>query len=174
LNKELESFVASHTNSAWTPGARLWLARKAQLRSGYLAAMDHYQRVWDDVKGLSDDNARAMSVEAASGLAKLLALTGRMEELDLLEVEAKNYSNGHLGPGAWTWAQELRVWARKHPTESYKCGLYCLDTLGRLTQPGLFSRSGIVETASSTNGYRGGTGSRWQCGGLAPSHRLAQ
>jgi len=30
LNNELESFVAGHTNSAWTPSVRLWLGRNAQ------------------------------------------------------------------------------------------------------------------------------------------------
>src|SRR5947207_3406551 len=50
LNNELESFIASHTNSAWTPSVHLWLARGAQLRSGYSQAMDHYSQVWTTVR----------------------------------------------------------------------------------------------------------------------------
>ena len=53
----------------------------------------------------------------------------------------------------WGWAMEMRAWVRKHPTESFKCGLYCLDQLGRLTQPGQFLPKDITETESSTNGF---------------------
>src|SRR6266576_2404767 len=76
LNTELEGFVASHTNSAWGPGVRLWLARNAQLRSSYLRAMDHYEQAWATVRGLSGIPARQMGCEALGGLATSLALAG--------------------------------------------------------------------------------------------------
>src|ERR1022692_614710 len=82
LNNELESFVASHTNSTLTPGVRLELARNAQLRSGYLRAMDHYGRAWDSVKSSTNAVSRGVAMEALGGAAKLLALTGRMNDLD--------------------------------------------------------------------------------------------
>jgi len=152
LNNELESFAASHTNSAWTPGVRLWLARNAQLRSGYLRAMDHYSQVWTTVRGLTNVVAAQMAHEAGGGLAKLLALTGRITEYDALEAECIQSGKKPAG-GEWGWAVEIRAWARKHPTDAYKCGLHSLDQLGRLTQLGQFRPKDIVETESSLNGF---------------------
>ena len=40
LNNELESFLTNHTNSAYGPSVRLFLARVYQLRAGYSEAMD--------------------------------------------------------------------------------------------------------------------------------------
>ena len=150
---ELESFLTKHTNSAYGPDLRLTLARLYRLRSAYAAAMNHYQLAWDVVKGSPDPTADQMAREAAGGLATMLALTGRMNELDALEVEAKSLINGGPGGMEWGWAKEMRTWARKYPTEAYKCGLYCLDQLGWLTQPGQFVPKDIVETASSPNGF---------------------
>jgi hypothetical protein len=148
----LESFVAGHTNSAWAPGIRAWLARNAELRSGYTTALDHYGRVWDAVKGSNDRTALGLASDAAVHLARLLALTGRMEELDTLEAETSAIAGRQVPPTLWSWAHEMRLWARKHPNEAYKCGLYCLDQLGRIAQPGAFSTREIVETFSASNG----------------------
>ncbi|HEX9254767.1 MAG TPA: hypothetical protein VF938_04455, partial [Candidatus Angelobacter sp.] len=89
LNNELESFLSSHTNSAYGPSVRLFLARVYQLRSGYSEAMDRYRQVWGAVKGSTDATAQAMAWQAAGGLARLLALTGRIGELDALEGEVR-------------------------------------------------------------------------------------
>ena len=78
LNNELESFLTSHTNSAYGPSVRLFLARVYQLRSGYSQAMDHYRLAWGAVKGSTDATAEGMARETVGGLAKLLALTGRL------------------------------------------------------------------------------------------------
>ena len=47
---------------------------------------------------------------------------------------------------------ETRSAARKS-SDSYNCGLLCLDELGRLTQPGQYNSQTIANTASSTNGF---------------------
>jgi YD repeat-containing protein len=154
LNVELESFLTNYPSSSFAPGVRLKLARDAQLRSSYLSAMDHYAHVWDAMKQATSRVDMQSAAEAAGGLAKLFALTGRLPELDALEVEAKQSSNKLLpADGAWRWAMEMHAWAKKHPKESYKCGLYCLDQLGRLTQAGQFLPKNITETDSSTNGF---------------------
>src|SRR5437016_2675653 len=115
--------------------------------------MDHYRQAWQTVKGSPDATAQGMAGQAAGGLAKLLALTGRLDELDALAGEVRQlYGNGSLG-SEWNWAMEMRAWAKKHPTEAYKCGLYCLDQLGRLTQYGQFRPKDITETQSSANGF---------------------
>jgi len=152
LNNELESFLTSHTNSAYGPSVRLFLARVYQLRSGYSEAMDHYRLVWGAVKGSADATAQGMAQQTAGGLAKLLALTGRLEELNVLEAEVRQLYGKGFPSSEWVWAMEMRAWARKHLTDAYKCGLYCLDQLGRLTQYGQFRPKEITETESSTNG----------------------
>jgi hypothetical protein len=86
-------------------------------------------------------------------LAKLLALTGQITELDLLLAQVRQIRNGYPMIGDWKWAIEMRAWVRRHPKEAYKCGLYCLDQLGRLTQPGQFFPKNITENDSSTNGF---------------------
>src|SRR5437870_3615802 len=99
LNNELESFLTNHTNSAYGPSVRLFLARVYQLRSGYSGAMDRYRQVWGAVKGSTDATAQAMAWQAAGGLARLLALTGRIGELDALEAEARQLY-GQSPPGS--------------------------------------------------------------------------
>ncbi|HYV30030.1 MAG TPA: cysteine peptidase family C39 domain-containing protein, partial [Candidatus Binatia bacterium] len=153
LNNELESFLTNHTNSAYGPSVRLFLARVYQLRSGYSQAMDHYRLVWGAVKGSPDATAEGMARETVGGLAKLLALTGRLEELNALEAETRRLYGNVLSSSDWTWAMGMRAWATRHPTEGYKCGLYCLDQLGRLTQYEQFRPKDITETESSPNGF---------------------
>jgi YD repeat-containing protein len=151
LSSELESFVASHTNSAWTPAVRLWLARRAELRSAYGAATEHYAETWAATRGQPGVAARRMAGEALGGLGVALARAGRLAEMDLLELDARQ-----VGPlpasGDWAQALDLRAWVRKHPTRAYQCGLYSLDQLGRLTQPGGFQSKLITDTPSSVDG----------------------
>ena len=148
LNSELDSFAASHTNSAWTPGVRLWLAREAQLRSQYSHAMNHYRSALALVGGSADASAQKLARQARGGLAKLLVLTGKLDEFDQLQTESLQLSGIATGQD-WRWAREMRSWAARHPTEAFKCGLYCVDQLGRLTQPGQFRTKDITETSAS-------------------------
>lgn len=153
LRDQLEDFASSHTNSAWLPAVHLWLARTAQLRCNYSLAIEHYEAGWSAVAGSEDPMAEELGVELSGGLAKLLAVTGKDDLLDALE-SAVNRAPGPGAAGAeWSWAKEMRNFARKYPTEAYKCGLHCLDYLGRLTQPGQFVPKDITETPSSPNGF---------------------
>jgi len=153
LCSELENFLASRTNSAYGPSVRLSLARSAWIRSSYARAMEHYDRAWLGVRGSADSTAQQMAREATGGLARLLAITGRMDELDALERDVRQLVPDGTSGKEWHWAMEMRTWARKYPAEAYKCGLYCLDQLGRLTQPGQYRPKDITEAESSTNGF---------------------
>ncbi|MHB8521579.1 MAG: RHS repeat-associated core domain-containing protein [Limisphaerales bacterium] len=151
LDAELESFLATNPDSAYGPGVRLFLGRIYQLRCAYLMAMDHDQQVWQRLNGSQDSAAKQMAAEASSRLAKPLVLTGRLDEFDSLQAELQRTGLPLGGDGRW--ALEMRAWTRKHPEESFKCGLYCLDQLGRLTQNGEFRPKDITETLSSLNGF---------------------
>lgn len=153
LNDTLENFVASYPTSAWTPDLRLSLARVAQMRCGYSTAAEHYRKVWDAVRGSTNIVAREIARKAAGGLARMLALTGRLDELDAFKAEVESQSQKILGNVEWRWAMEVEAFSRKHPTDAYKCGLHCVDQLGRMTQSGEFRPQDIVETDSSLNGF---------------------
>lgn len=153
LREQLESFLVEHPNSAYGPGVHVSLGRQAVRVYSYSLAMSHYQKAFDTASGSADRTAIAIALEAGGGLAKLLALTGQIPELDALVAQAMQIRRGHPMGGDWKWASEMRRWVLKHPTEAYKCGLYCLDQLGRLTQPGQFFPKNITETPSSTNGF---------------------
>jgi YD repeat-containing protein len=153
LREELENFVATNATSAYSPGLHVLLGNRARMRCGYSVAMEHYQAAFKGLAGSPDPIAFEVAHEAGGSLAKLLALTGRIAELDVLEAQA-----AQMGPGGdvgydWGWAKEMRRWVTEHPTDVYKCGLYCLDQLGRLTQPGQFLPQNILERDSSTNGF---------------------
>src|ERR1051325_6202377 len=151
LQNELESFATNHADSAWSPSIHSWLAHAAQMKSQYSAAMDDYLQAWSVARTSADPNARVMAHQSSGSLAKLLALTGRVDDFDYLDATVRSEGGG--SGSAWTWAREVRNWARKHPEESFKCGLYCLDQLVRITQPGQFKPKDITETKSSTNGF---------------------
>jgi RHS repeat-associated protein len=57
-----------------------------------------------------------------------------------------------LGPD-WFWAKEFKRWIKRNPQDAFKCGLYCLDQMGRLTQSGQFLPKDIVETVSTPDGF---------------------
>lgn len=151
LESELQAFATNHTNSAWSPSIHSWLAKASEMHGAYSTAMDHYLDAWSAVRDSADPSARLLALQSSGGLAKLLALTGRLDDFDALDADAQ--AHAVIAGGDWSWAKEMRAWARRHPEESYKCGLYCLDQLGRLTQPGQFRPKDITETRSSTNGF---------------------
>jgi hypothetical protein len=150
LRSELQTFVTTNANSSYAPSLHLFLGHQARMRCGYSLAMQHYQAAFEKVLGSPDATALEIAHEASGALAKLLALTGRIPELDALQAAAGQSS---VSSYDWGWADEMRACVTKHPTEVYKCGLYCLDQLGRLTQPGQFLSKNILEITSSTNGF---------------------
>ena len=152
LEAELERFVAEHTNSAWAPGARVWLARRAQWRSAYSAALAHHSAAWAAARQGNTLRARQIAGEALGGLAKSLALAGRLDDLDLLEQELLRLPKYPAGRD-WEDALEIRAWARQHPTRAFTCGLYCLAELGRLTQPGQFDANAVINLESPRGGF---------------------
>ncbi|HTJ01001.1 MAG TPA: hypothetical protein VL527_19110, partial [Dongiaceae bacterium] len=122
LGNELETFIAAHSNSTLNASVHFWLADQAERHADYSDALDHYKNAWLASKGLDDNVAREAGWRAAAKLARLLALTGRMDELDALDKDVQSYTGGQMGQPDWRWAMEMRIWARKHPEESYKCG----------------------------------------------------
>ena len=136
----------------WTPSLHLLLANRAQLRCGYSLALDHYEAAFSAVAGKSDPAARAIGAQAAGGVARMFMLVGRTSDYDALAASLAPLGLHPTGPD-WGWAKEMRAWVGKHPDESFKCGLYCLDQLGRLTQPGQFLPRSVTEIHFSTNGY---------------------
>src|SRR6266545_5861227 len=143
LTAELEAFLQQHPVSSWAPDICFQLGRMCQLRSGYSKAIHYYARAWEMTKDSEQNPAHQIALDAAGPLSKLLALTGRLEELDALQLEAR--ARGKVPPSSdWLWASEMAAFARKHPTDSYKCGLYCLDQLGRLTQPDKYRPADVL------------------------------
>jgi RHS repeat-associated protein len=152
LRKELYSFLGSHTNSAYGPGVRLYLARGALMRSCYAEAMELYARVWADVRGLEDHTAQNFAREATGALARLLAMTGRFEDLDALERDTRQLVNGGPIGNDWASALETRDGARSHPNSFQNCGLVCLNELARVTQAGRYNAQALPRVGFSTSG----------------------
>ena len=153
LRQEIENFLIAHPNSAYGPSLQLWLGRRAQLRCGYSSAMDHYRKAVALVTGSPDTTARSILFQAGGSLARLLVVTGQLAELDALVALVATPGSDIIGGSDWIWARETRNYVQKHPTDYYKCGLYCLDMLGRTTQSGQFLPKNVDETLSSTNGF---------------------
>ncbi len=153
LRTELYSFLGGHTNSAYGPSVRLYLAQGASMRSCYAEAMDLCAQAWSSLKGSPDPTAIQMAREAGGTLARLLAMTGNLEDLDSLEMEVRQLLNDGLNGNDWAWAIETRNSARRFPNSGYNCGLLCLDQLARITQPGQYNAQTISKTASTTNGF---------------------
>jgi hypothetical protein len=105
---ELGTFLGQYTNSAWGPSVHIMLARRAQMRCSYAQAMDQYWQAWEAVRGSTDASAQQIAWQATAGLAKLLALTGRLPELDALEADVRQLSQPERpeanGVGLWKCA----------------------------------------------------------------------
>ncbi len=153
MRSELETFVADHPNSAWTPAVRNFLGRGDLLRSGYTHALNHYRRAWLALKGSWNSAGQGLQREATAGLAKSLILNGRLDEFDALLPEmGKMVETGPVGV-EWRWALKMREWAKQNPAEYSKCGILCLDQLGRLTQSGSYISKAVLTSIPPTNGF---------------------
>lgn len=150
--RELEQFLQNHRGSPYDADICLELGKAANVRSAYAKAISYYSRAWDATKDADDEPSPAMALEAAGELARLLAATGKLDLLDDLENEMRQRNKPPVGRG-WWWALEVKGIARANPADYYKCGLWSLDKLGRLTQVGGFNSREIVETESSPNGF---------------------
>lgn len=81
LTRELEAFLQAHPDSAWAPDLNLRLGLAAQLRSSYTKAVEHFAAAWEATKNSPHNPAGQIALEAAGGLAKLLALIARNDVL---------------------------------------------------------------------------------------------
>ncbi len=148
----LEDFLTKHPNSTWAPDLHVQLGKIGSRRGNYTGALTHFHAAYEATKAMQDEPGPGIAAEAAEGLAWLLALTGRIAEYRALATEY--WGARPVRPsGDWGRAQELASWAERYPSEAYKCGLYGLDQLGQLTQPGKYDSTALVETESSPAGF---------------------
>ncbi|MCC7375420.1 MAG: hypothetical protein IT581_12265, partial [Verrucomicrobiales bacterium] len=153
--EELESFVKDKPDSAWTPGIRLQLASMALQRLNYSNAEENLARCYEAVADSPDEVAREMARDAARLHARLLVLSGRLAEFDALHARERRGDRDRVD-STWFATQELRAWVARYPNEAYKCGLQCLDQLGRLTQPDGYDPMRIYARPSRPDGYEAG------------------
>ncbi len=149
---DMETFLNTHTNSGWAPGIALLIANVSRERLGYSKAADMYARAWDSTKASSDGRTLQIAEQAGRELAGILAMTGQLGLFDDLIAESK-LALSDKAVSEWWWPRELAGWARRYPDEAYKCGLACLDQLGRLTEPGSGRTATIFYRASGLKGY---------------------
>ncbi len=117
LGRELELFLQQHPSSGWAPDLRLQLALACQLRCSYSKAIEYYTSAWATTKDSDQGPARLIALDAAGPLARLLVLTGRLNEFDASQVEAR--VAGKEPPSSdWAWAFDFARLSRKHPTET--------------------------------------------------------
>ncbi len=153
---ELETFVAEHPQSAWTPGLRLELGGAYLARLSYSKALEHWRAAHEATAERQEPRARQIAGEAARGLARLLALTGEVQEFERL-LAAETAKDPDRVRGTWYAAAELRGWVEKYPDEAYKCGLQCLDQLAKMTRPNLYSPTHLFMRPSDPRGYDAAT-----------------
>ncbi len=132
LRTRLIDFAAARPKSAYSPSVRLEVVRLARDRLGYSDSVEQALAAFDEVKTATDPRAREMAREATTELVHLLSITSRYADQKAVEDEARALKLGPFGP-RWARAVEARLLAEREPDSAYKCGLYCLDLLGRLT-----------------------------------------
>jgi len=148
----LEAFLKDHPNSTWAPHVHLRIGKTTALRLNYASAIEHLAASWQQTKNFTDEPGPQIAAEAAAGLAWLLAVTGRPAEFKALAQE--RWQNQPIPvSGSWGRALELVAFREKYPADAYKCGIYCLDQLGRLTQEGQFDSVALSETVSQPDGF---------------------
>src|SRR5437879_5763123 len=155
LTRELESFLQQHPSSGWAADLHLQLALACQLRSSYSKAIEYYSLAWEATKDFEQNPARQIALEAAGPLARLLAVTGRNAQLETLRAEAQ--AAVKVPPSTeWNLGFDLAAWFSRHPGDAYRCGLYCLDQLARLSQAGPYDPMSVLRVDASLNGFTAG------------------
>jgi RHS repeat-associated protein len=123
----LETFVAAHSQSAWTPSVRANLAAEYHSRGRYSLALAHWEAVWNAMNGSRDARGQKLAVGAAAGRACLLAALGQRDKLEelLKELDARRLPL-HSQATVVAAARARLATMKARPGDSYRCGVLAL------------------------------------------------
>lgn len=153
LMDSLEAFLTNRVHSSYGTAIHIELGLNHQGLGHYATALTHYAAAWAAVKDSEQEPAATLAIQASNGLAELLALTGRLDELDALAAAVRAKLRREPSGAGWREALAMSRWAKRSPGEAYNCGLLCVAQLGRLTVPGQFSGDVFASTSAGPNGF---------------------
>jgi RHS repeat-associated protein len=149
----LDYFVASHSDSPWTPSLTFDLGMEFYKTGHYSKALGALENAWQLLKNAPDPASKALADRAVGELALMYARVGRMKELsDLLDSIKGRVL---LGPGRDKVSRASQgLWTMQHnPGIAFRCGPLALDRIIAFQNPGKGGRLLIQNSSSTTNGF---------------------
>jgi RHS repeat-associated protein len=150
----LESFVASHPQSAWTPSLQVNLAGFYAKQGRYTLALARYEAAWATTRNCTNTMGQKLAARNAAAWAALLADLGQQAKLESL---LKDIDQSHVTLGAYSSVvsgARVRLDTMQYrPDRAFKCGLLALEQLaGALHAETTLSRY-MLNTASPEGGF---------------------
>jgi RHS repeat-associated protein len=129
VSGSLEHFIKSHPNSAWRSSLEIFLGENDFKRGYFSKALERWQTVWNESKGLTDKKGRQIADAALVDRLELMASLGRTDSMKELLDETKGrqisvQSHVHYERLRSAYAHMLH-----HPDDSYRCGTFALNAV---------------------------------------------
>lgn len=149
----LESFVASHPDSAWSPGVLVDLGF-AYHRAGYFArALDAWQRAWNAGRTATDPRAVPLVDRAVAELGRMRARLGNAVGLDRLLREVGNRALSGPASETLSSAREDAWVMRDDPGSASRSGSTALADVLRARRAGSDALAFLDGQRAGRNGF---------------------
>jgi hypothetical protein len=146
----LKQFMTAYPKSRWTPSVKLNVAEK-RYECGYMSeAHRDYQSIWDETKGETGTQQKALADEAFSQMMLLKARLGETKELSEALASVKNrpfYGSNDLRIKQTTNGLAFQ---KNHAELAYKCGPFAVNSLLNVGKQ-VKSRNALVDDCKSTS-----------------------
>jgi RHS repeat-associated protein len=150
----LETFIAEHPQSPWTPSLRASLSGWYRDHGRYTRALAHWEAAWMATKDYQEGNGKAVANYAFIHWTRLLASLGRIPALTRLirETQGRTWDAGPL-QRIWEGTLEGYSVMLAQPGVSYRCGTYALTEVARQLKGRTFPAEQLLSLPSPTNGF---------------------
>lgn len=152
ISGNLERFVKAHPSSPWRPAIELSLG-SSYMKAGYFSeALDKWEAIWNETKGLTDRKGRLMADSALVDRLKLLSSLGRSKQMKDLFEETKDRQ---ISMAVRPRLDQVRLGYQHmihHPEDSYRCGTLALDAVTKALY-GTNNYWGLIRQKSPETGF---------------------
>jgi RHS repeat-associated protein len=150
----LETFVNTHTNSAWAPSVRANLGRYYLNHGRYTDACTSWAAAWEATKGAPDGPGKQVADFAYAYWTKLLAGVGQVNALRPLLDEARdrNFDEATLRIIVNNTRSEYKLMVNNTDV-SFRCGAYALNDVFRALKVPALDMAKVMHTPSPVTGF---------------------
>ena len=149
----LETFVATHPGSSWTPSVQANLGQYHRQQGRFSLALQHWEVAWQGTKHHRNGPGKRVADYGLAHWTRLLASLGRTETLAALFQENRERVLDQ-GPLSQKWARTREAFRQmqRRPGLSYQCGTFALEAVARQNRSA-YDALALLEVPSPASGF---------------------